>query len=270
MSLKHLPIPQLNNMELDKDFKELPNHPILPYPTSKILSIGISGSGKTSLIYSMMRAYQNEGRKPYYDIVYVFSGTKDSNRAWKTIKNVVVFNDYTTGKLKKICNDIAKEQEMRMKIEKKPLKIFMIFDDLVGAKLFNKSGSGTGIIEHLSATCRHNLVGYAIMVQRYKNASFETRANNVDVLTIGKITPEELSAIAKEHSGFYLTKTQFKKLYTDIMDTSPYAYLVIDYNEKDHKRRFRNTFNHFIVLEPKNEPVLDDDSDDEEDDEEDE
>jgi len=243
------PIPQANNMKLDDDFKSLPASAYLPRPDAKILMVGVSGSGKTTLAYSLMREFQNEGRKPYYDVVYVYSGTPDSNKAWARIKNTIVFNKFNKRRFQELLKDIERQQKLREDAEIRPLRIFMIFDDLISsAHLMNKTGTGTGLIEGLSMTCRHFHIGYAILVQRYANTSHEVRTCNVDVLTIHKVTQHELDTIAKEHSGFILNKDQFKKLYRNIVKDNNYEFMVVDYTEADHKKRFSKGFDTQITL----------------------
>ena len=243
------PIPQGNNMKLDDDFKLLPAAAYLPRPDAKILMAGVSGSGKTTLAYSLMREFQNEGEKPYFDVVYIFSGTPDSNKAWARIKNTIIFNSFNKRRFKELLEDIEREQQLREDAEVRPLRIFMIFDDLISsAHLMDKSGRGWGVMEGLSMTCRHHHIGYALLTQRYANTSHEVRTCNVDVLTIHKITQHELDSIAREHCGFILDKEQFKKLYRQIVSNNNYGYMVIDYTEPDHSKRFGRGFNEQITI----------------------
>lgn len=243
------PIPQANNMKLDDDFKRLPASAYLPRPDAKILMTGVSGSGKTTLIYSLMREYQNEGERPYFDVVYVYTGTPDSNKAWAKIKNTLIFNKFNKNRFKHLLNDIEKQQTLRTEAGIRPLRVFMVFDDLIAsAHLMNKTGTGTGLIEGLSMTCRHFHIGYAILVQRYANTSHEVRTCNIDVLTIHKVTQHELDTISKEHSGFLLDKDQFKKLYRKIVKDNNYGFMVVDYTEPDHKKRFCKGFETQITL----------------------
>lgn len=257
------PIPQANDMVIDDDFKSLPASAYLPRPDAKILMVGVSGSGKSTLVYSLMREFQNEGKRPYYDYVYVYSGTPDSNAAWMKINNTLIYNRFNKNRFKKLLDDIEREQTLRTDAGIRPLRIFMIFDDLIAsAHLMDKSGRGWGVMEGLSMTCRHHHIGYAILTQRYANTSHEVRTCNVDVITIHKVTQHELDTIAKEHSGFVLDKDQFKKLYRKIVKNDNYGFMVVDYTEPDHKKRFSKGFDTQITI--KTQPGEDDEGEDDE------
>jgi len=77
------------------------------------------------------------------------------------------------------------------------------------------------------------------------------RCLNTLAFIITKVNRPDLRAVAEEHCGL-ITIDQFEDMYRQIMKTEGHPFLLINY-QKPYDQRFWLTFNHLIMVEPKEE-----------------
>lgn len=241
MSLQIEAIPS-EDRGVDDRFEKLPNSQILPKPPFTMLALGIIGSGKSSLIYSMI----NNWYKNYYDEVIIYSGVIDANDSWNSIKQkkVLVLNDWNEAEFLDYFQKLEADQMKRL-AEKKPLlRVCIIMDDMITQNILSRGRSTS--LERFITTLRHFNASLIMSSQSYKLLSRTARMNMLYIV-IMSMNDNELGIIADEHSGL-LAPRQFSMLYKKHMFDKKYVPFIIDYKSPPNTR-FRVGFDKVLTLD---------------------
>lgn len=241
MSLPIEPIPSENKGK-DERFEKLPNSQILPKPPFTGLFLGIIGSGKSSMIYSMINTWY----KNYYDEVIIYSGVIDANESWSKIKQkkVLVLNEWNEADFQDYFKKLEEDQ-MKRQAEKKPLlNVCIIMDDMITQNILSRGRSTS--LERFITTLRHFNCTLLLSSQSYKLLSRTARMNMLYII-IMSINDNELGIIAEEHSGL-LSPHQFSLLYKKNMLDKKYIPFIIDYKAPPNTR-FRVGFDKVITID---------------------
>ena len=218
------------NKTKDPRFKLLKyNLPKLP---ATFMILGRCGSGKSSILYSLLtEGYTHKG-KSLFDEAVIFLGSMDSVETFDSlpIKNKVILHEFHPEEFETYVEDLRKHQLERLSKNKRPLNIALIFDDFVGQNLLKHSNGKASPLERLALTSRHELnASIFLLSQCYKNTGFSNPAmrNNTTTYIIANMTKPEIEKIAEEHCNNY-TPDQFIQVYNEMQKT-PFNFMVIDY-----------------------------------------
>lgn len=232
-------IPTKNKKQDDK----LPSY--LPPARGLIIIQGSAGSGKSSLLYSMIKEYQ---KKNYFDIIIVYNRVSDSDYVWKGFQtkktDVQVFNTYNNEELLDIIENINDEQMERreMKPEKrKLLNICFIFDDMIYSGICH--ARKVSAVDELTINRRHLHCTIFVTSQSYKAINQNIRTNNVSQMIVMRANVRDLMNIGEEHNAGVCSVDDFVEMYNHCKDHGNYEYLVVDYRKPQDKmfsRGFKN------------------------------
>ena len=250
MSLKVEGIPQRESGEdvkrdkLLADMKKRGEDPsMLPKTPATIIAYGRIGGGKSSVMYSWLKnMFPN-----YYDEVLIFCGSSDSKKAFESIpqKRIVFMTEYDDTHFEKYIEKLKEDQIERMKDKKRPLNIFIGFDDIVFAQAISSRGKPT-MAERVILISRHELNATVfICVQHSKQVSPAMR-NNTMYNIILPLQKNDLLKVAEEHAG-HLTTDEFLKMYYEIMNKDKFQFIVVDYKAPE-ARRFRHNWDKIITF----------------------
>lgn len=218
------------NKPTDKRFKYM-KYQLPPLP-STFMILGRCGSGKSSILYSLLtKGYAYKG-KSLFDEAVIFLGSKDSIEAFDAlpIKNKVILHEFHPEEFDNYLEDLRKHQLERLSKNKRPLNIAFIADDFVGQNLLKHHNGKASPLERLALTSRHELnASIFLLSQCYKNTGFSSPSmrNNTTTYIIANMTKPEIEKIAEEHCNNY-TPDQFVEIYNEIQKT-PFNFMVIDY-----------------------------------------
>lgn len=226
------PIPSENKPK-DKRFGLMPfKH--LPKLPSTFMILGRCGSGKSSILFSLLTEGYVYGKqkKSVFDEAIIYLGSQDSIHAFESlpIKNKIVLQDFDADDFDDYLNDLKKHQMEKLEKNKSPLNTLIIFDDFVGHALMKRHKGKSSPLERLALTSRHEAnCSLAFLSQVYKNTGFShpTIRNNTTTYIISQMTRPEIEKIAEEHCN-ELTPDEFISVYDEIM-RKPYNFMVIDY-----------------------------------------
>lgn len=240
-------------------------NPILPKPPYFFLIQGSVGSGKTSLLYSLLRNYQKIN---YFDIIYVYNRVKDSDKVWqsfekykivkkknkagkeeeeiKYITSVEIYNDYDNKQLKDLIDSIDEAQTMRRDEGKRPLNILFVFDDMAYSGI-TKRASAPSSLDQLIINRRHYNISIIITSQTYKALSMNARTNNLTHMILMKANKKDRELIAEDHNAGEVSTEDFLKMYENVKKSGKYDFLVVDYTD-EQERRFKKNFEEVIGL----------------------
>ena len=229
MELPVTTIPSENKPK-DKRFK-LMKYALPPLP-STFQILGRCGSGKSSILYSLLtQGYTYKG-KSLFDEAAIFLGSMDSVETFENlpIKNKAILHEFNPEDFESYVEDLRKHQLERLSKNRRPLNIALIFDDFVGQNLLRHHNGKASPLERLALTSRHELnASIFLLSQCYKNTGFSSPSmrNNTTTYIIANMTKPEIEKIAEEHCNNY-TPDQFVEIYNEMMKT-PFNFMVIDY-----------------------------------------
>ena len=218
------------NKPTDKRFKLLKYK--LPKLPATFMILGRCGSGKSSILYSLINEGYTHKGKSLFDEAAIFLGSMDSVEAFDQlpIKNKAILHEFQPDEFEKYVEDLRKHQLERLAKKKRPLNIALIFDDFVGQNLLKHYNGKASPLERLALTSRHELnASIFLLSQCYKNTGFSSPSmrNNTTTYVIANMTKPEIEKIAEEHCNDY-TPDQFVEIYNEMMKT-PFNFMVIDY-----------------------------------------
>jgi len=246
------------NRPNDRRFDSLPHHDLLIKPPFTMVITGSIGSGKSSLIWSMLNPYRGFYKK-YFDYMLVFNGSLDSNKVWKeasTDENEIdVTNTWDNDKFADWLKKLERDQ-MRLEEEGKQLqRVCVVFDDAVSKGISNRHRINA--LDDAVQRCRHLNLTIIIASQCYRQLNRSQRSLNTLAFVITKVNYMDLQAIAEEHAGLIKPDT-FIKMYRKCMKGSgiKHPFLVVNY-QRPPEERYWCTFNHPIKIESDNDVMTD-------------
>lgn len=250
MALQTEMIPSENRPHDDR-FEQLECSELLIKPPFTMVITGSIGSGKSSLIWSLLNPKTGFYRG-YYDYILVFNGSTDSNKVWveaSTEDNEIeVENSWDNDKFQSWLTKLEKDQ-MRLEEEGKQLqRVCVVFDDAVTKGI--SSRYKVGALDDAVQRCRHLNLSIIIASQCYRQLNRSQRSLNTLAFIITKVNYMDLHAIAEEHAGLIKPDTfiaMYRKVMKEKRKDLPYPYLVVNY-QKEPKDRYWCTFNYPIKI----------------------
>jgi hypothetical protein len=234
-----------NNMH---DEHVLPNHP------ARVMFVGPSASGKTTLIINLLR--NNAYFRRYFDVIYVFSPSWTLDRSWRALDAwtadqrkekstdslVIPFEDYDMEKLEQLVNA---QRIMVKENGRENTKALFLFDDSVAN---NELMNNKNFVE-LFLRGRHGNASTWIATQQYNMVPKKVRAQ-MSNLFIYACTSEECKAIGAEWRAQKLSNRDFKNL-LDFCTAEDYGFMHIN-NQDTPSRRYRKGLLEIVNLSSEN------------------
>jgi GTPase SAR1 family protein len=235
MSQKELKIEVMPGEKKPKDrridkinFKDLPKIP------ANILLLGRCGSGKSSILYSLLTKGFTYGpkHKTLFDEAVFYIGTLDAKHIFEKfpIKNSLVLEEFDPIDFSNYLDDLRTHQLEKLEKKKPPMNTLICFDDFVGAALMKRINNKPSPLEKLVLTSRHEANATIMFCsQVYRNSGFAnpTVRNNLTTIILAQMSRIELEKISEEYSGD-MTKDEFISIYDKIMAKKPYNFMVMD------------------------------------------
>jgi hypothetical protein len=214
---------------LDKiNYKDLPKIP------ANILLLGRCGSGKSSILYTLLTKGYTYGpkNKSLFDEAVFYIGTLDSKHIFEKlpIKNSIVLEEFDPIDFQKYLDDLRTHQLEKLEKNKSPMNTLICFDDFVGNALMKRLNTKASPLEKLILTSRHEAncsVIFCSQVYRSSGFSTPTVRNNLTTIILAQMSRIELEKISEEFAGD-MTKDEFITIYDRIMAKKPYNFMVMD------------------------------------------
>jgi hypothetical protein len=210
------------------------NYKDLPKIPANILLLGRCGSGKSSILYSLLTKGFTYGpkHKSLFDEALFYIGTLDAKHIFEKlpIKNSLVLEEFDPIDFGNYLDDLRTHQLEKLEKHKPPMNTLICFDDFVGAALMKRINNKPSPLEKLVLTSRHEANATIMFCsQVYKNSGFSTPTvrNNLTTIILAQMSRIELEKIAEEYAGD-MTKDEFIIIYDKIMARRPYNFMVMD------------------------------------------
>ena len=226
---------------IDKRLKNL-NYKNLPKLPATFCVLGRCGSGKSSILYSLLTEGYTHGKskKSIFDEAIIYLGSQDSIKAFEKlpINNKLVLQEFNPADFEEYLDSLKTHQMEKLDAHKSPLNSLFVFDDFVGKGLTKSYNGKSSPLERLALTSRHEANSTIFFCsQVYKNSGFSSPSvrNNTTTYIISQMTRPEIEKIAEEHCQD-LTQDEFIAVYESVMKKRPYNFIVIDYRRPLDKR----------------------------------
>jgi hypothetical protein len=210
------------------------NYKDLPAIPANILLLGRCGSGKSSILYTLLTKGYTYGpkNKSLFDEAVFYIGTLDSKHVFEKlpIKNSLVLEEFDPVDFQKYLDDLRTHQLEKLEKKKPPMNTLICFDDFVGNALMKRLNTKASPLEKLILTSRHEAncsVIFCSQVYRSSGFSTPTVRNNLTTIILAQMSRIELEKISEEFAGD-MTKDEFITIYDRIMAKKPYNFMVMD------------------------------------------
>ena len=210
------------------------NYKDLPKIPANILLLGRCGSGKSSILYTLLTKGFTYGpkNKSIFDEALFYIGTLDSKHIFEKlpIKNSLVLEEFDAQDFQRYLDDLRAHQLEKLSKNKPPMNTLICFDDFVGAALMKRLNTKASPLEKLVLTSRHEAnatIMFCSQVYRSSGFSTPTVRNNLTTIILAQMSRIELEKISEEFSGD-MTKDEFINIYDKIMSKRAYNFMVMD------------------------------------------
>ena len=211
----------------------------IPIPPFRIVVIGCTGSGKSSMVYSLVKTYQ---QKEYFNYIKIYNKSIDAVDGWSSLstKNstITIQSNFDNNELKMLLKNIEQIQEEQKEKKRKPIKTLIIFDDMIGDDISKTTKMNA--IDEVFMRGRHLNISVIIVSQSYKKLNRSMRNLNLSHLIVCRVNPSDLSMISEEHQTDIVPQDTIKEIYSQIMKNK-YQFLVVDYSD-NIENRFKQNF----------------------------
>ena len=191
------------------------------YSPCRVLCSGISGCGKTTFIYSLLKKKKNMFSTDFKKIFYFYSEYQELFSKMKNeIENIFFVKNIPE---KPPINTFKKNNE----------HILIIFDDLM-----NESMSNTVILDLFTKGSHHNLISCILMSQNlfYQGKYFRTISLNAEYIIVWK-NPRDMSQISNlSRQIFPDNGNGIRDIYKYVTEDNPHSYIFIDLKQKSPDR----------------------------------
>lgn len=160
--------------------------------------VGSPGSGKTSLVYSLISSPQ--AFKQVFDKIYIFMppnsrASLGDNVVLDTIDPSQIYDELNIQTLEEVFSIVERNRENN-------LKSLIVFDDVQG----DFKGRTEKLLIKMVQNRRHNKLSMILIAQNYNTIPKKARAGLSD-LFLFNITPAEWEHVHKEHAGYINQQT---------------------------------------------------------------
>lgn len=214
----------------------------LPQPPFLLVIVAPRKSGKTNLLLDALLDDDKYSKK--FDVIIIWSRTYHHDSKWKNI-SLPPGSVFTTFSEEEVSN-IMRVAELVAK--KTVVNALFIFDDMISEGIMNSHKMGT--LESIAVRGRHANVSIVIITQQYMALSPAVRNNSTNSIFFRIRNGDELDKIARENRES-LTMDQFHTVYNYATE-DPFAFLHVNNQEVDPKKRFFKNWNISLQLCPPN------------------
>jgi len=220
----------------DKRMEKMDGAEFLPSLPATFLVLGQCGSGKSSILWSLLTKGYVTGetkKKSIFDEMLIYLGTLDAKGSFEKLPcdNKLILTEFEPQSFNEYQDDLKTHQLERLEKGKSMLNSCIIFDDFAGANLMKKSKVGDAPpIQKLCLTSRHEANATIFYLSQFYKATGFTSPGvraNVTTLIVSKMPRNEIHKIAEEYSEDY-EPDEWVQIYDRYMATKPYVFVVWD------------------------------------------
>ena len=222
----------------------------LPKLPATFLLLGSCGSGKSSILWTLLTKGYMHGKKrkkSVFDELVVYLGTLDAVDSFEQlpIENRAILQDFSPEDFEEYLEDLKQHQMKKLEEGEPPLNTCIVFDDFAGANLMRKTAPNKAPpLEKLCLTSRHECnatIFYLSQVYKKSGFSVPSVRNNITVFVVSRMNRGELFKVAEELSDDY-EADEWLAIYDRIMAKRPYNFVTFDVRRPFAEGRWRERF----------------------------
>lgn len=159
--------------------------------------------------------------------------------ASKRIPEEMFFNDYDEDTLREIMDEqmgIVRALKRYGKSKHLANRVLLIFDDLVGSKLFNNRKDN--LFKKLNSNHRHYSTSIFMVTQAYREIPKTVRTNFSSLIVFEIPNDKEVEAVYEENS-LYMKRKQWQEMYEHAV-SGDHDFLFINYQKPKRLRAMKN------------------------------
>lgn len=210
----------------------------------RLLLVGKSGMGKTSLIGNMLLRTDMYRKEFEPENIFIFSGSLDGDMKLKTIINELeipeqnLFDSYDETALEAVYDTLVDRYNEAIEDEENPQQSLVILDDLSFTGGFQSANKKNDQLHRLFCNGRKYLISTIVTSQKYSQVSTVARENATGVI-VGQMSNKQLDLLEGD-VNFLKNKKEFQNMLRE-NTPSKHDFMVINfsvpslYQDKDFK-----------------------------------
>ena len=225
-------------------------NPKLPKPPFLFCLVGSAGTGKSSVIYTVV----NKWYKNYFDYVLVYNGVGDANEAFLGLNDkkttVQVLNDWNPETFDKWLKTVESENNKLDDEGVRKRNVLVVMDDMITHDI--SKHHSIGIMDRAIQNRRHYNLSIMVSTQSYKQMNRSMRSLNCSSIIITGVNNTDLELIAEEHQSPFVDKDGVIKLYKESMNDGKYGKVFVINYKTAPIDRYQINFDKVLRLTKKN------------------
>ena len=201
---------------------------------------GTPKSGKSYFVFNLIKEIKDK-----FDRIIIYLGTKDSAGGFlglvdkdKKKPQINVIFKYDANDLYTFFKKLETEQLALIESNKKPKRILLVFDDILGLHGFmTSSRSKPSPIQEIAANYRHLGISVIITSQSYMDVIKPIRALNFKYCIITSVGMKDLKMIGEEQENLYFSGKDIIDIFKNIRSHGIGNCMLIS-NDDDDLNRF--------------------------------
>jgi hypothetical protein len=199
----------------------------------RLLLVGKSGMGKTSLIGNLLLRNDMYRRDFHPENIFIFSGSLDGDQKLKTliseleIPNSNLFDSYDETALEVIYDTIVDRFNEDLDEKKKPSQSLIILDDLSFTGRLASVAKKDDQLNRLFSNGRKYLISTLVTSQKYTQLSTCCRENATGLI-LGQMSNKQLDLVEAD-VNFLKNKKEFQKMFRD-ETPSKHDFMIVNFS----------------------------------------
>jgi Poxvirus A32 protein len=202
---------------------------------------GTPKSGKSYYVFNLLKEIKDN-----FDRIIIYLGTKDAAAGFlgladkdaKKKPQINVLFKYDANDLYAYFKKLETEQLQLIEANKKPKRVLLVFDDILGLHGFMTTNRAKpSPIHEISANYRHLGLSVIITSQSYMDVIKPIRALNFKYCIITSVGMKDLKLIGEEHENLYFSGKDIIEIFKNIRSHGIGNCMLIS-NDDDDLNRF--------------------------------
>jgi len=221
---------------------------LLPNVPFRMLIIGRSGSGKSSILSCAVALPSWYGNDFEGDNIYIFTGSPGDDKMerlieFKEIPNGNIFKDWNDSEVSMIYDDMVEDWNEAVKEGKRPKDTLFIIDDLSFTNKFRSENAKNSMMNKLYQNARKFNGSVIVTAQKYSSIATPVR-ENANCLISFSATNKQM-ALMEADFNYLPSSKDFEKVFREATNEK-HGFLFVNVDAPMNMRYLNNKFESLI------------------------